>query len=526
MSKKVLVTEAIADEAIQMMENSGYEVHKKLGLTEEELVSVIPEYNALIIRSATKVTDKVISAADNLRIVGRAGVGVDNVDLEAATQRGIVVCNAPTSNVISAAEQAFALMLSAARHVPSADSSMKQHEWRRSDFIGTELFGKTLAIFGLGRVGCLVAERAKAFGMKVIAHDPFCSRARAVDLGITIYDDMYDVLPAADFISVHLPKTKNTVGMFGAKEYAAMKDGVVIINTSRGGIMDVKSMSDFLAAGKIYACGIDVWDEEPCFDSPLHEFDNAVLTPHLGASTREAQLRAGLQIAECVMNGIEGSIVSSAVNMAPMPPEVLDAVGPYVPACQIIGSTLVQVRGDVPSKISLTAAGSIANCDTDILLAGILDGVLSYKSSIRVTPVIAKSVAKRHGIRTETDSSADAGEYASYVKATADNLTMACTFTEAGQTPRIVSLLGYKIDITPAKYSLIFEYADRPGRIGVIGTILGEEGINITTMQIGTKPEECNALVYINVSQEVSERVLDRLRSAIDGLHNLWYIRL
>lgn len=522
---KILVTDKIAAEAVKMLRDAGYEVDERFDMPTEELIQVIGEYHALIVRSSTAVTKDVLDAASNLRIVGRAGVGVDNIDLNAATERGIIVCNAPASNIISVAEQTIALMLSAARKIPQANASMKAHEWHRSDFEGVELYGKTLGIFGLGRVGCLVAERARAFGMNVIAHDPFCSRARAVDLGINIYDEVEDVLSRADVVTVHLPKTPDTVGMFGPKEFAAMKDGVIVVDTSRGGIMEAKAMADFIAAGKIFACGVDVWVEEPCTDSPLHEFENAVLTPHIGASTSEAQLRVGKMIAEYVMNGLEGSVVPSALNLAPMPSEVVDAVGPYVPACKLIGNTLAQIRGGIPTKLVLTTAGSIAGCNTDILTASVLDGILSYKSSIRVTSVNVDSLARRHGIHAEAQSSADAGEYASYVMVQADDLAMACTYTEAGMTPRIVSLLGYKIDIAPAKHSLIFEYEDRPGRIGIIGTILGEEGINITTMQIGTKPKEQNALVYMNVAQEVPQRVLDRLANAMD-MHNLWYIRL
>ena len=525
MSKKILVTDKIAPEAIAMLRDAGYQVDVRLEISHEDLVKAIPGYHALIVRSGTAVDREVLTAATKLRIVGRAGVSVDNIDLAAATERGIIVCNAPASNIISAAEQAFALMLAAARKIPQAHASMKAHEWRRSDFEGVELYGKTLGIFGLGRVGCLVAERARAFGMNVIAHDPFCSRARAVDLGITIFDEVEDVLSRADVVSVHLPKTPDTYGMFGPNEFAAMKDGVIVIDTSRGGIVNAKSMADFIAAGKIAACGVDVWEEEPCTDSPLHGFDNVVITPHLGASTREAQLRVGKMIAEYVMNGLEGSVVPSALNLAPMPPEVVDAIGPYVPACKLIGNTLAQLRSDIPTKLILTTAGTIAGCNTDILTASVLDGILSYKSSIRVTSVNVDSLARRHGIRAESQSTADAGEYASYVMVQADDLAMACTFTEAGMTPRIVSLLGYKIDIAPAKHSLIFEYEDRPGRIGIIGTILGEEGINITTMQIGTKPEEQNALVYMKVAQEVPKRVLERLEHAMD-MHNLWYIRL
>lgn len=525
MTKKVLVSDKLAQAGIDILRERGYEVDVKLGMTSEQLIETIPPYDALIIRSATKVTPQVIKAAKNLKIIGRAGVGVDNVAVAEATEQGIIVCNAPTSNIVSAAEQTMALMLAAARKTAAADRSMKAHRWERGSFVGTELYEKTLAIFGLGRIGGLVAERAKGFGMKLIGYDPYCSSERAESLGVTVFNSIDDILPQADFITVHLPKTKETIGMFGPNEYAAMKDGVILVNAARGGIFNIKSLADFIAAGKVEACGIDVWEDEPCTDSPLHEFDQAVLTPHLGASTKEAQLRAGTQIAEYVAAGLEGSIVPTAVNMAPMPPEVLDTVGPYVPACQMMGSMLAQIKNDIPSNLSITAAGALHGCDLSILTTGALDGVLSYKSSSHVTPVNAEAVARRHGIKVSTDSKPMADEYASTVLLQADDLSMACTLSGAAQSPRIVSLLGYKIDIVAQKYSLIFEYIDAPGRIGTIGTILGDAGVNITTMQIGNKENASTALVYMNIEQEVGEQVILQLRQALD-LENLWYIRL
>lgn len=526
MTKKVLVTEKLADAGLAVLRDKGYEVDVKLELAPEELVATIPGYDALIVRSATKVDRAVIEAAENLRIIGRAGVGVDNVDVEAATERGIIVCNAPTSNIVSAAEHTMGLMLACARKVPQANASMHAGKWERSLFTGVELYEKTLAIFGLGRIGGLVAERARAFGMKLIGYDPYCSPERAEQLGVTLYDDVDAIVPLADFITVHLPKTKETIGMFGPDQYARMKDGVVLVNAARGGIYNVDSLADFLAAGKIGAVGLDVYESEPCLTSPLHEFDNAVLTPHLGASTKEAQLRAGVQTAEYVAAGLEGSIVPTALNMAPVPPEVMDAVGPYVPACQMMGSMLAQIDGEIPQFLKLTTAGTLANADVSILVAGTLKGILSYKSSTTVTPVNADAVAKRHGIKVDTLSVADADGYASTVSVVADGTEVACTLAGEAQAARLVSLLGYKLDIAPAGQSLVFEYVDAPGRVGTIGTILGEAGINITTMQIGTKPAEQCALVYMNVEGDVDDGVLASLRAGLGDLKNLWYVKL
>ncbi len=526
MTKKVLVSEKLAEAGLAVLRDKGIEVDVKLKMTPEELLAAIPEYDGLIVRSATKVTREVIEAGGKLRIIGRAGVGVDNVDVEAATERGVIVCNAPTSNIVSAAEHTMALMLACARNIAPANASMHAGVWERAKFTGVELYEKTLAIFGLGRIGGLVAERARAFGMKLIGYDPYCSPERAEQLGVTLYDDVNAIVPLADFITVHLPKTKETIGMFGPEQYAAMKDGVILVNAARGGIFNVDSLADFLAAGKIGAVGLDVYETEPCRESPLHEFENAILTPHLGASTLEAQLRAGVQTAEYVAAGLEGSIVPTALNMAPVPPEVMDTVGPYVPACQMMGSMLSQIHGEVPQFLKLTAAGALANADLSILVAGMLKGLLSYQNTATVTPVNAEAVAKRHGIRIDTLSNADAAGYASTVSIVADGTEVACTLAGEAQAARLVSLLGYKMDIAPASQSLVFEYEDAPGRVGTIGTILGEAGINITTMQIGTKSEERCALAYMNVEGSVDEDVLEKLRAGLADLKNLWYIKL
>ena len=525
MAKKVLVTEKLAEAGLDILRSKGYEVDVLLELDPEGLVDAIPAYDALIVRSATKVTREVIEAAANLRVIGRAGVGIDNVDVEAATERGVIVCNAPTSNIVSAAEQTMCLMLACARKTSQAVASMKDGKWERSKFSGTELFEKTLAIFGLGRVGGLVAERARAFGMNLIGYDPYCSPERAEQLGVELYDNVDDIVPLADFITVHLPKTKETIGMFGPAQYAAMKDGVILVNTARGGIYNIESLADFVAAGKIGGAAIDVYEVEPCTESPLHVFDNVILTPHLGASTKEAQTRAGIQIAEYVSAGLEGSIVPTAVNMALVPPEIMDAVGPYVPACQLMGSMLAQIDGDIPQYLKLTAAGSLAGADPSILVAGTLGGILSYKN-VAVTPVNAEAVAKRHGIKVETQSRPDAQGYASAVSVVADGTEISCTLADTAQVPRIVSLFGYQIDIAPASQSLIFEYVDAPGKIGTIGTILGSAGLNITTMQVGMKEKEKNALVYMNVEGDVDDAIMGKLREGLGELKNLWYVKL
>ena len=526
MQKRVLVTEEIDATGISVLKTRGIDVDEKMNLTEDQLAECIGDYDGLIVRSHTPVTRKVLDAATNLKIIGRAGVSIDNVDLEAATENGVVVCNAPNSNIMSAAEHAMALILSCARNIPQANASMHAGEWEPGAFKGCELYEKTLAIFGLGRVGGLVAQRAAAFGMNLIGYDPYCSKDRAVTLGVELYEDVEDILPLADFITVHMPKTAETTGMFGPEQFAAMKDGVVLVNVSRDGIFDEKSMADFIAAEKIRAVGFDVLDNEPCSDSVLHEFDNAILTPHIGAVTAEAQRRAGVQIATFVAQGLAGSIVPTAVNMSHVPPEVMDKFGPYLNACQMMGKIIVQLEGDMPQRLSLTANGTLSSADTSMLLAGALKGILAYKNVGAVTGTNAVAVAQRHGIDASTASQVNAFGYDSSLAIETDLSSISCTLYGSDRPARIISLFGYSLDIEPASNALVFKYHDAPGRVGIIGSILGEAGVNITTMQIGKRDDSQAALVYMNVEGEVSDETIENLEQSIDDLEKLWYINL
>lgn len=526
MSKKVLVTEEVDAACIEVLRKRGCDVEERFDLSAVELAGIVGDYDALVVRSHTPVTRTVLEAGERLRVIGRAGVSVDNIDIAAATERGIVVCNAPTSNIISVAEQTMALILSCARNVAQGNASMHAGEWEPGRFKGVELYEKTLAVFGLGRVGGLVAERAAAFGMKLVGFDPYCSNERAASLGVRLCDDIADILPIADVITVHLPKTPETIGMFGPLEFAAMKDGVILVNAARGGIYDEKALSDFVAAGKIAAVGLDVFESEPCRESPLHEFDNALLTPRLGALTIEAQRRAGVQIANYVMQGLSGSLVPTALNLAPAPPEIFDALGPYVTACEMMGSMLSQFKKEVPRFIKLTTAGTLAGADAGLFVASLLKGLLAYKNVGALTPANSESVAARHGIKIETFSRAEASGYASAVAVVADGMELSCTLSDASRRARIVSLFGYDLDIAPAHRSLVFKYVDAPGRVGIIGTILGQAGINITTMQIGTRDDSDCAIVYLNIEGDVAPEVLAALEEGIDDLKNLWYITM
>lgn len=524
-AKRVLVTENISEIGLRTMREAGLDVEVRLYPSPEELVALICEYDALVVRALTKVTREVIEAGTRLAIIGRSGVGVDNIDIAAATERGIVVANVANSTIMSAAEMAMAQLLACARQLPQANASMHAHSWRRAPFTGVELYEKTLAIFGLGRVGSLVAERARAFGMKLIAYDPYCSVERAAQLGVALFDNMQDVLAEADFITIHLPLTSETANMFGPDQFAMMKDGVILVNVARAGIVNIKSLADFIAAGRVRAAGIDMHDTEPCRESPLHEFEQALLTPRLGGSTEEARERASLGIAQSVIAALSGAVVPGALNVAPISAESADLVGPYVPACQSMGRMLAQLEGRIPRNLVLTTAGNLAHADSSSLAAATLSGMFSMGNYGSVSAANVGVVARRHGVQIDTDTQSDAHGFESFVSVEADGFQIGCTLVGRNSSMRIISLMGYQLEISPAGRALIFEYVDAPGRIGTIGTILGAAGVNITTMQIATKPAERCALVYMNVEGEVTREVLDELRANLP-LKNMWSIAL
>ncbi|MDR3315381.1 MAG: phosphoglycerate dehydrogenase [Coriobacteriales bacterium] len=532
---KILVAEKIADKGIELLKASGHEVAVQLDLTPEELIAVIPAYEALIVRSATQASREVIEAGTNLKIIGRAGVGVDNVDVTAATERGIIVCNAPTSNVVSAAEQTITLLLASARRTPQANASMKDGKWDRGKFTGNELYQKTLAIFGLGRIGGLVAQRARAFEMRLIGYDPYSSAERAAELGVELYDKVEDILPQADFITVHLPKTKETIGMFGTEQFAAMKTGVYVVNTARGGIYDVDALAEAVKAGKVAGAGIDVYAKEPCTDSPLHALDQVILTPHLGASTKEAQARAGVQIAEFVLLGLEGKMVPTAVNVALVTDDVMTTVRPFIDAAQTAGMMLAQMADAPIEALTVRAQGDLANYDIGLLGTAALRGIFSYSSDDPVNFVNADHIAKQHGVEVSIEKDPIPSEYVSKVtfevRTGGRTIEVSTTTSGLGGEARIISVLGYKLDLIPGKYVLIQKYVDKPGQFGLIGSLLGNANINISTLEVGVKGERPvdgdtgMALILMNVDEPVSAEVLAQIREAV-GVKEGWFIQL
>ncbi len=526
--EKVLVAEKIATSGIDKLKGH-FEVDVKTDLTPEQLVEAIPEYDALIVRSATKATREVIEAGTKLKIIGRAGVGVDNVDVEAATERGIVVCNAPTSNIVSAAEHTIALMLAQSRNIPQANASMKQCKWERSKFTGSEVYEKVLAIVGLGRIGSLVAERARGLGMKLIGFDPYTSEDRAAVMGVELFASIDELLPKADYITVHLPKTKETIGMFGAEQFAKMKDGVRLINTARGGIFQLDVLAEAMRSGKVASCGIDVYEVEPCTDSPLMEFENAILTPHLGASTEEAQDRAGEQIADYVMAGLLGEMVPTAVNIAPVAAEVMDVLKPWMGLAERLGRMVVQVvRGQV-GGIEVRFLGGLAELDTRILKTAVLMGLLSRVTQDSVNFVNANLYAEQRGIKVTETRQAESHDYVNMIEVRAKtedgDVAVGATLIGKRNEPRLVSLYEFDIDMAPSKYMAFFKYEDRPGMIGKVGTLLGANEINIASMQVGRTKRGGSAVMGINVDTPVSAELLEEI-VAQAGIEDAWSVEL
>ena len=526
---KVLIPEKFSSDGIAVLKKAGVDVTFKDDCTPDELVQLISEYDALIVRSATTVTREVIEAGENLKIIGRAGVGVDNIDIDAATERGIVVCNAPTSNVVSAAEQTMALMLAVLRKTAQADASMKAGKWNRAAFTGLEMKGKTLAVCGLGHVGCLVIERAQAFGMKVIGYDPYCPPERAERMGFELVNDLDEICRRADIITAHLPKTKETTGMFGPEQFMKMKDGVICINTARGGIYNLDAMAAFIENGKIAGAGIDVWEKEPVTTSPLHKFDNVVLTPHLGASTKEAQTRAATQIAEYVVAGMTGRTVPTVVNMARIPEDVVQKLGKHVPDCQKAGEMLAQLAGEGISKIKICVCGKLGEQDPTLLGQAAVAGVISISSEIPINIINAKYWAEHRGIEIETCKNPESSVFSSYIDLiayTKDGQVSISIADAPGQdSPRIIKIMGNEVDFVPGNYISIMQYKDCPGRMGKIGTQLGNAGISIESMQIANDVETVTAIVCMNLDSMPSEGVKLAIQKEIDPIKS-WYIEL
>ena len=506
---RILVTEEIAEGGLDLLRAEGHEVDVRLGLSAGELLTVVPGAHALIIRSATDVTDEVLAAGSDLVVVGRAGIGLDNVDVAAATRRGVMVVNAPQSNIVSAAEHTMALLLAQARNVPQAHAALKAGRWERSRWEGVELADKTLGIVGLGRIGKLVAQRALAFGMRLVAYDPFVSAERARQMSVELMG-VDQLVAESDFITVHLPKTKETTGLIGADLLSKAKPSLRVVNVARGGIVDEQALADFVRDGRIAGAALDVFSKEPMTESPLFELDSVVVTPHLGASTREAQDKAGDTIAEMVKLALAGDFVPFAVNVHAA--EASETVKPFLPLADKLGTLFASLADGLPATVEVLYEGQIAGYDTRILTLSVMKGLFGAVHDEPVTFVNAPQLAKEHGIEVRETSTETSHDYVNLVTIRGGGHAIAGTLTGRRGEPRIVMVDDHLAELPPAQHMLVVRNDDRPGMIGLVGTVVGDAGVNIADMDVGRSPKPGSALMVLAVSAPVPDDVLDRLR--------------
>jgi D-3-phosphoglycerate dehydrogenase len=523
---RILVAEKVAREGVELL-RAHHEVDERIGCTREDYVAMLPDYDALIVRSQVTVDAELIAAGRRLVVIGRAGVGVDNVDLDAATRAGITVVNAPTGNTIAAAEHTLALMYGIARRTAAADASMRKGEWKRSQFTGVELRGRTLGIIGLGKIGQAIAVRARAMEMAVVAVDPFVTPEQAANFGVELVD-VEALLARADVVTVHVPLTRQTRGLLDAAALAKLKPGAIVLNVARGGIIDEQALADALASGHIGGAGIDVFESEPPTDSPLLTPPNTLLTPHLGASTEEAQVLVAEEVAVQVLDILDGRPARYAVNAPLLTPETARAVAPYLPLAEILGRSFAQLTRGGVRTLTLDIAGELAEHDASSLTAAVLRGLLETSTTERVNLVNAGALAKARGITVVERKTPDAGAYAALLTVSADAATgdgLAIAGTVAGGEPRITRIGDYRLDLAPADVMLLTRHTDRPGMVGRIGALLGDADVNISAMHLGRSRPREDALMVLALDEGIPPAVETAIRS-LDNVRELWTIRL
>jgi len=512
---KVLITDPLAEEGIERLRcEEGFEVREKAGLKEEELINLIADYHALIIRSGTKVTRRIIEAAQNLKVIGRAGTGVDNIDIESATKKGIVVMNAPGGNTISAAEHTVSMMLALSRNIPQANASLKRGEWDRKKFMGTEVYGKTLGIIGLGRIGREVARRARGLKMSVVAYDPFISKEKAEEMGVRLLS-LEELLPQVDFLSIHTPLTSQTRGLIGEREISLMKRGVRIINCARGGIIQEDALYQALKAGKIKGAALDVFEKGKPFDSPLLKLDSVIITPHLGASTEEAQKRVAMDIATQVIDFLKYGRVRNAVNFPVIPSQIQEKITPYLSLAERMGNLEAQLVEGHPIQVEVIYRGELALFEVAPLTRALIKGMLSFVLP-EVNFVNAPILARERGIKVVETKTLEAEDFTNLisVKLLTDKEERRIDGTVFEEkAPHIVRIDDYSLDFVPQGNFLICANVDRPGVVGKIGTVLGNYQVNISGLRMGRKtPGGKNVSVYSLDDSPPSEAIKDLLR--------------
>ncbi len=508
---RILVTEQIAEAGLDRLRSAGHDVDVQLGLSADELLSALPGASALIIRSATQVTDEALAAGSDLMVVGRAGIGLDNVDVESATRRGVMVVNAPQSNIVSAAEHTMALLLAQARNVPQAHAALVEGRWERSRWEGVELCEKTLGIVGLGRIGKLVADRAKGFGMRLLAYDPYVSEDRAKQMGVDLAT-LDTVIAESDFLTIHLPKTPDTIGLINRDLLLKAKPELRVINVARGGIVDEAGLAECVREGVIAGAALDVFDTEPTTESPLFELDEVIVTPHLGASTREAQDKAGDTIASMVQLALDGDFVPFAVNVNAA--EANETLRPYLPLAERLGGLFVSLVGELPAEIEVCTEGEIAGYDTRILELAALKGFFGAVSDEAVTYVNAPQIAKDRGVSVREVSTATATDYVNLLTLRGGGHSISGTLSARGGAQRIVNIDNTPFDVPPVDHMVIISNDDRPGVIGTVGTLLGDAGVNIADMDVSRVTDSGTAVMLIAPTADVPAEVLDALREA------------
>jgi D-3-phosphoglycerate dehydrogenase / 2-oxoglutarate reductase len=527
---RILVAEPLAAEGIAKLRDR-HEVDERIGLGRDELCRIIPEYDALVVRSQVKADAELIAAAPRLTVIGRAGVGVDNVDLAAATRAGIVVVNAPTGNTIAAAEHTLALLYALARRIAPADASVRRGEWERSRFTGVELRGRTLGIVGLGKIGQAIAARARAMEMTVLASDPYVTDEQAAHVGAELVP-FETILARSDVLSVHVPLTRATKGLIGRDALARLKPGALLLNVARGGVVDEAAVAEALRERRLGGAAIDVFEKEPPVGSPLLDAPDTVLTPHLGASTAEAQVAVAEEVADQVLDALDGRPARYAVNAPLLTPETAKAIAPYLPLAETLGRFLAQFARSAPGTLTVDIAGEIASFDAAPLVAAALRGLLGSVTTERINLVNAAAIARARGITVVERKSPSAGAYSAVLTLTGEAApkggrrgasTVAGTVA-AGES-RIVRLDDYRLDMDPTDVMLITRHHDRPGMIGRIGTLLGQADVNISAMHVARSAPRADAFMILGLDDDVPASVTAAIRE-LEGIIDVWAVRL
>lgn len=513
---RVLVTEPLSERGLSVLREE-FKVDVRTELAEAGLTEAIGPYDALVVRSQTRVDAAVFDAGLNLKVVARAGIGLDNVDVDAATRRGVMVVNAPQSNVLSAAEHTLALLLALSRNLPQAHAALTSGVWDRERFQGVELHGKTLGVVGLGRVGSMVAQRALAFGMRVIAYDPYVSKERARQVGVELVPDLTALLVQADFLTVHLPRTAETESLIGERELGLLKEGARIVNTARGGIVNEKALTKALEDGHLAGAAIDVFESEPVTEHPLFGREDVVVTPHLGAATQEAQDKAGTAIAEMVRLALRGEFVPYAVNV-PVG-EVAEVVRPFLPLAERIGRILTGLAEGAIHSLAAEYFGEVAEHDTEVLTLAALKGALTGVVDEPVSYVNASLIARDRGLGVSEKRSPVSRDYVNLIllraETDAGEVTVGGTLIGKRDAERLVRVYEFDIDMAPAEYMAFFRYEDRPGVIGKVGSILGEAGVNIASMEVGRREAGGLALMGLTVDSPIPQEALEQIVEAV-----------